>query len=215
MDHWEGLKDMEWFWRRDNGLEVQVYGTAEALQAIHAGFEPPHYVPLELLAMGTLARLRFKEVSVQTRSQVAGCRLETFALNHYSGSGSARRYLDTLGYRVTTPEGVVVTYVSDHEPTPETLSLERRMLSGCHLALYDAHFSDVASQTHGHGSQEHAAAMSREHPGTLVLAGHHGPSLADGTVRAAYRRYGRGLRNYKLAVEGASYAWDGTRFTRR
>ena len=54
MDHWEGLKDVEWFWRRDNGLEVYLYGTEEALQTIARGFEPPAYVPLELLAQGTV-----------------------------------------------------------------------------------------------------------------------------------------------------------------
>ena len=76
-----------------------------------------------------------------------------------------------------------------HEPHPETREVEERLLWQSHLAVYDAHFADIRQHAHGHGSQEHAAFMAREHPGTLVLGGHHGPIFSDTEIRAAYRRH--------------------------
>jgi phosphoribosyl 1,2-cyclic phosphodiesterase len=212
MDHWEGLKDVEWFWRRGNGLQVSLYGTAEALDTIERGFAPPAYVPLELLALGTVRSVTRVALEAGSRLRLAGGELRTFALNHYSGSAATRRELDTLGYRFALPGGPVVAYVSDHEPTPATWDTERALVGGAHLAVYDAHFPDVQSQMHGHGSQEHAAVVARAYPGTLLLAGHHGPLFADAALRASFRRFGRGLRNYQLAVVGAAYTWRAGRF---
>ena len=53
MDHWEGLKDASWMWKRGNGLDLTLIGPAEALGAIAAAHAPPSFVPLELLALGT------------------------------------------------------------------------------------------------------------------------------------------------------------------
>jgi phosphoribosyl 1,2-cyclic phosphodiesterase len=212
MDHWEGLKDVEWFWRFGNGLEVWLYGTAEALGTIRRGFEPPAYVPLELLAQGTVRSLSWETLQAGADRPLAGGRLRAFALNHYSGAAETRRDLDTLGFRLELPRGPVVAYVSDHEPTPATWPTEMAIVSGAHLVVYDAHFPDLQSHRHGHGSQEHAALVARAHAGTLVLAGHHGPAFDDEALLASFRRFGRGLRNLRLAQEGARWDWDGRRF---
>lgn len=208
MDHWEGLKDVEWFWRFGNGLEVVLYGTAEALGTIRRGFEPPAYVPLELLAQGTVKSLGWETLSAGQQLGLAGGRLRTYALNHYSGGAETRRDLDTLGFRFELPGGPVVAYVSDHEPTPGTWATEAAIVGGAHLVVYDAHFPDLQSHRHGHGSQEHAARVARSFPGTLVLAGHHGPAFDDAALRASFRRFGRGLRNLVLAREGARWDWS-------
>jgi hypothetical protein len=89
--------------------------------------------------------------------------------------------------------------------------VEEAMLSGTQLAIYDAHFKHIKDQMYGHGSQEHAAAMARAHPGTLVLAGHLGPMLTDEVVFATHARYSRGLTNFSLALEGNRYSWDAPR----
>lgn len=216
MDHWEGLKDVEWFWRRGNALEVAIYGSREALDTLRRGFEPPSYVPLELLAQGTLRRLRFVTLEAGQRRALGGWTLRTFKLYHYSGNDDDKRLLDALGYRLSRPGGPSVAYISDHEPGAHTVALEAELTRGAHLALYDAHFPDVRSHMHGHGSQEHAAGVARARPGTLVLAGHHGPLFTDAELRGSHRRFGRGLRNFELAVEGRTYVWDAAQagFTR-
>jgi hypothetical protein len=50
--------------------------------------------------------------------------------------------------------------------------------------------------------------MAREHPQTLVLAGHHGPAFSDRQILSAYRRHRRGAPNFELAVEGREYRFD-------
>ena len=216
-DHWEGLKDVGWFWRRGNGLEVTIHGTAEALEAIDGGFAHPSYVPLDILAQGTVAGFRRSPVAPRERRAGRGWVVDTFPLNHASGRGATRKALDTLGYRLRLDDGPTVAYLLDHEPVPETLEMELEMLAGTHLAVYDAHFAAIADQTFGHGSQEHAGNMARRHPGLTVLAGHHGPMYTDEMLKANLRVYGAGAPGLKLAVEGQGFEWNGRsgRFQRR
>jgi phosphoribosyl 1,2-cyclic phosphodiesterase len=208
MDHWEGIKDAEWFWQRRNGLEVQILGTAETLGAVRTGYSHPLYVALELLSKNTVKSLGWRMLRAGDRRRIAGFRLATGPLFHYSGEGRGIRVLDAIGFRLTTPDGATVSYLCDHEPRPSTAAAERALLTGAHLALYDAHFPNVRDQMHGHGSQEHAARMARDHPGTLVLAGHHGPGFKDREIRAAFRRHRRGTPNFDLAVEGEIHRFD-------
>jgi ribonuclease BN (tRNA processing enzyme) len=212
LDHWEGLKDVDWFWRRDNGLAVTLYGTRQALQAIESGFAHPSYVPLQILARGTVSSLRLRVVKTRERRALGGLTLESFPLHHYSGGNGARkRYLDTAGYRLSAAGGPRVAYISDHEPNARTRSTEEEILQGSQLAVYDAHFQDIADHMYGHGSQEYAAQVARAHPGTLVLAGHIGPMYSDEEVFASYGRHAQGVRNFRLALEGSRFRWDASR----
>jgi phosphoribosyl 1,2-cyclic phosphodiesterase len=208
MDHWEGLKDADWFWYRDNGLQVRITAPQQALDAIRSGYDHPSYVPLELLSQGTLERLEFRIVSAGDRRGVGRWRVRTGPLNHYSGAGDHIHELETVGYRLTLRNGPTIAYLCDHEPTEATTKLERKLIGGAHLALYDAHFPNLSDHKFGHGSQEHAARMAREHAKTLILAAHHGPALSDSEIRGAMRRHGRGLGNYHVAVEGQTYLWN-------
>lgn len=208
MDHWEGLKDAEWFWTNGNGLKLSVFGAREALEAVRRGYGHPAYVPLEVLAARTLRRLSFSNLAVGDALRIQGWRIETFPLNHYSGGGRSKNRVDTLGYRLRSPKGFVAAYLCDHEPSPATAKDEERMLEGAHLAVIDAHFADRAQHAYGHGSQEHAASVARRHPGTLVLAAHHGPTSHDRDIRRARARHGKGLRNYAVAREGMRLVWN-------
>ncbi len=208
MDHWEGLKDADWFWLRGNGLKVRILAPEEALAAIRSGYRPPSYVPLDLLAHGTIDRLEYVRLRAGDRRVVGPWKIRTGPLNHYSGDGAERYHLDTIGYRLTGVGGVTIAYLSDHEPSLQSASSEARLLDGAHLALYDSHFPDQEQQTYGHGSQEYAANVARQNPETLILAGHHGPTLSDSEIKGASRRHGRRLANYSLAVEGRTFVWD-------
>lgn len=211
LDHWEGLKDVDWFWERGNGLHVTLYANAEAMSAIRSGFTHPAYVPLERLAEGTLARFTLRQIQPGERWTAGLWRLRAFELNHYSGRADTRAPLDTVGFHLSRPGGPRVSYLSDHEPTAATAPGERRAARGAGLIVYDCHYASRSQHAFGHGSQEHAAEVARRTPGALVLAGHLGPSLSDASIRAAYRLHGAGLPNFQLAVEGASWAWDAAR----
>jgi ribonuclease BN (tRNA processing enzyme) len=213
MDHWEGLKDADWFWLRGNGLQVTIWATEQGLAAIRAGHEHPAYVPLEMLAEGTLSGLAYNTLKPNEARSLQRVEMKTYALNHYSGQGFSRRQLDTVGFRLEVSGGPTICYLSDHEPNMETVQTEVGMLSGAQLAVFDSHFPDIKRQAHGHGSQEHTANMARSHPEVLVLAGHHGPMFSDDEIRATHKRHGRGLSNFQLAVEGTTYAWDASKTT--
>jgi ribonuclease BN (tRNA processing enzyme) len=208
MDHWEGLKDADWFWTNGNGLNLSVYGPEEALSAVRRGYAHPAYVPLEILASRTLGSLDSRALELGKSQRIRGWSVETFALNHYSGGGAARNRLDTLGYRLRSSEGFVLAYLCDHEPNSSTEADEARMLAGAHIAVIDAHFADRAEHAYGHGSQEHAASLARRNPDTFVLAAHHGPTSDDRDIRRAHRRHGRGLSNYAVAEEGMRVVWS-------
>ena len=208
MDHWEGLKDAEWMWRRNNGLELTVLGPKEALDTIRSGHQPPAFVALEVLALGTVRRLSFVELAAGDSVALPGGKLEAVALHHYSGLAPDRRYLDTLGYRLAIDGGPTVAYLSDHEPTAATRAMEDAVASSSQLVIVDANHGDVAEHTFGHGSIEYAADLARRHPDTRVMAGHHGPLRSDQQIEDAFRRHAAGCTNVSLAIEGGAEVWD-------
>jgi phosphoribosyl 1,2-cyclic phosphodiesterase len=208
LDHWEGLKDADWFWEKGNGISIRMLGTSQALKAIRTAYSHPLYVALELLGAGTVKGVRYQTLRAGERRRVGAWQLLTEPLRHYSGAGRSIRILDTLGYRLTAPDGATIAYLCDHEPNRGTRRVEETLLREAHLAVYDAHFPDIQHHEHGHGSQEHASRMARAHPRVLVLAGHHGPILSDAEIRNAHHRHGRGIGNFRLAVEGGGYRFD-------
>lgn len=209
MDHWEGLKDCDWFWSKANRLELKIFGPGEALRVIQKGYGHPSFVPLEILAEGNLADISFHQLESGQHTRRQGWEFETFSLYHYSGSGDRKRNLDTLGIRIHPRSGEpVLCYLCDHEPTEQTREMEVGVLDGAHVALLDAHFLNIADHAYGHGSQEHAAKIARAFPNTLVLATHHGPTWSDHELQGSFALHSQGLRNLRLAVEGTTYRWD-------
>ncbi len=208
MDHWEGLKDASWLWRRNNGLIVSLIGPTEALDAIRRAHEPPSFVPLEVLAQNTLTRLTYVDLAASGGLQLPGASLRTVALHHYSGVAPQQRHLDTLGYRLDVDGGPSIAYVSDHEPTATTQPTERDLLAGCHLAIIDANYGSITEHAFGHGSVEYTAGLARAHPSTSIVAGHHGPLRTDDAIEDSHRRHSNGSTNLMIAAEGASLRWD-------
>jgi hypothetical protein len=130
-------------------------------------------------------------------------------LNHYSGSGDHKNYLDTLGVRISPREGEpTLCYLCDHEPTEDTREREEQILDGADLALIDAHFPNIANHAYGHGSQEFASNLARAFPDIMFLATHHGPSFSDEELRTSFQRHSSGIPNLRLAVEGTTLRWD-------
>lgn len=210
LDHWEGLKDADWFWERDNGLEVHIIGLDEAINAIQRGYEHPSFVDLDLLARYTVAQLDFISFSFGDVLELGSWKLENIALNHYSGTPEDKSVVQTSGYRLSRDGGPVVCYISDHEPGPATAPAEQQLTRDANIVLYDSHFPTISEQRFGHGSQEHSANVARSSPGALVVAGHHGPMYSDVDVEKTFRRLSKGLENFALAVEGRGFVWDAT-----
>lgn len=206
MDHWEGLKDAAWMWTPGNGLALDVIGPAEALDAIRRAHEPPSFVPLDVLARGTLARFGYVELAPGAMHALPGAALRAVALHHYSGMSPNRRYLETLGYQLALDGGPSVAYLSDHEPTDATRAIEDDLVGAAQLALIDANYGEICEHAFGHGSIEYAAALASRHPRAQVLAGHHGPLRTDEAIDATHRRHG--APNLAIAAEGASFTWD-------
>jgi phosphoribosyl 1,2-cyclic phosphodiesterase len=210
LDHWEGLKDADWFWERDNGLEVRIIGLDEAINAIQRGYEHPSFVDLDLLARFTVAKLEFNSFSFGDVLELGDWKLGNMALNHYSGTPEDKSVVQTSGYRLSREGGPVVCYISDHEPGPGTIAAERELTRDANLVLYDSHFTTIAEQRFGHGSQEHSSSVARSFPNLLVVAGHHGPMYSDVNIEKTFRRLSKGLENFALAVEGRGFLWDRT-----
>lgn len=217
MDHWEGLKDVDWFWRRERAISVTLHGTREALRTVARAFSHPAYVPLKQLVSGGPVSVDEKALSAGDERRIGGFSVLAVALHHYSGGGDTRRFLDCVGFRIALEGGPVVSYVSDHQPPREGTGAEEALLDGASLALGDAHFPARDDEMHGHGSQEFWAAAARRHPRTRILAGHVGPLLADAAILAAARRHAGRLPNYDLAREGETWRWLAAsgRFRRR
>ncbi len=208
MDHWEGLKDAAWLWRPNNKLEVEVIGPTEALDAIRRAHEPPSFVELEVLASTTLARHSSVALAAGAELALPGATLRAVALHHYSGIAPHQRHLDTLGYHLVVENGPSFAYLSDHQPTADTRTMERELVGGSQLAVVDANYGAIREHAFGHGSVEYAAGLAREHPATTIVAGHHGPLRTDDDIEDAHRRFGEGTENLTISCEGTTLRWD-------
>lgn len=205
MDHWEGLKDAAWLWRANNGLALALVGPAEALAAIRRAHEPPSFVALDVLALGTLATLAYVEIEAGTELALPSATLSTRALHHYSGIAPNRRHLDTLAYRLALHAGPRVTYACDHEPTAATRAVEDELVAASDLALVDANYGELADHAFGHGSLAYAAEVAARHPRTTIVATHHGPQRGDDAIEAGLAKHGAGRPNLAIARDGARF----------
>ena len=76
-DHWEGIKDAEWMWRKDSGLTVTITAPKQALDALRSCCSPPSFVDLNVLAMGCLDRLSFEEIELGANLALPGVTVDT------------------------------------------------------------------------------------------------------------------------------------------
>jgi phosphoribosyl 1,2-cyclic phosphodiesterase len=208
MDHWEGLKDAEWFWVPFRSLTVRVFAGADAINAIQRAHEHPSYVALEQLGNASGNKMEFNRLTLGVPFRIGEFNITTFPLNHFAGNGDSRQMLETLGFRISAPDGPTIAYLSDHMPSEEAKENEQKGIAGAHMAVFDAHYAEIQDQNYGHGSQEYASSVARANPDMLIFAGHHGAGLSDGKIMDAFMKFGNDLPNYRLAVENETYRWN-------
>lgn len=207
-DHWEGLKDAEWLWRKNNGIELSILAPEEAIDAIESACKPPSFVKLAILAIGTVKSFRISPLVANQEVALPSAKLLPVPLHHYSGIAPNQEYLCTLGYRLQLEGGPTIVYLCDHEPTAKTVDVEETALASADLAIVDASYGDISEHAFGHGSIESAASLSKRFPNMRILAAHHGAMREDADIEDAMRRHGAGLPNLSLAIEGSEAVWN-------
>jgi len=180
MDHIQGLGFFAPLYRPD--LEVHVWGPGSAtlrLRARLVRYLSPPLFPVNLSELP--CKLSFHEIS--SRDIDIGEFRVCSALVCHPGP--------TVGYRITAPEGGVLTYLPDHEPALAALhfpSLPLEWTSGATLAagadllIHDSQYS--AAEYPGHCGWGHSSLNQTLDFGTLtevkqLVSFHHDPDHTD------------------------------------
>lgn len=180
MDHIQGLGFFAPLYRPD--VEVHIWGpgsTTLRLQARLMRYLSPPLFPVNLAELA--CKMIFHDIS--SRDIDIGEFRVCSALVCHPGP--------TVGYRITAPEGGVLTYLPDHEPALAALrfpSLPREWTSGATLAaeadllIHDSQYS--AAEYPGHCGWGHSSLNQTLDFGTLtevkqLVPFHHDPNHTD------------------------------------
>lgn len=180
MDHIQGLGFFAPLYRPD--VEVHIWGPGSATLRLQARLKRYLSPPLFPVNMSELpCKLTFHDIS--SRDIDIGEFRVCSALVCHPGP--------TVGYRITAPEGSVLTYLPDHEPALAALrfpSLPREWTSGATLAaeadllIHDSQYS--AAEYPGHCGWGHSSLNQALDFGTLtgvkqLVPFHHDPDHTD------------------------------------
>ena len=180
MDHIQGLGFFAPLYRPD--AEVHIWGPASttlSLQARIMRYLSPPLFPVRLSELAS--KLNFHEVPCG-EVDIGEFRVSSAWVCHPG---------PTVGYRVTAPDGGVVTYIPDHEPALGALrfpSLPREWTSGGLLAaeadllIHDSQYS--SAEYPGHAGWGHSSLAQTLKFGTLtevrrLVPFHHDPDHTD------------------------------------
>jgi phosphoribosyl 1,2-cyclic phosphodiesterase len=184
VDHVEGLGAFEPIWSPDT--ELHVWGppspVASLDERVATYFSPPLF-PVHLYEVP--ARTVFHDVDDEAWS-VGSATIWSQPIMHAG---------QTVGYRIRDADGVVLTYLTDHEPAlgSDLRSLPGEWISGFGLAsradvlIHDCQYTPEEYVTRvgfGHSSTEHVAVFAaRTEVGRLVMF-HHDPLHGDDELEA-------------------------------
>ena len=180
MDHIQGLG---FFGPLHNpAMEVHIWGPASATQNLHARLKRYMSPPLFPVRVTDLAcKPIFHEVPCDD-VDIGEFRVATALVCHPG---------PTVGYRVTSPKGRVLTYLPDHEPALGVLrfpSLPRQWTSGAILAensdllIHDSQYTNAEYATRfgwGHSTVEHVLEFAKLAEVHKLVPFHHDPEHSD------------------------------------
>jgi ribonuclease BN (tRNA processing enzyme) len=189
LDHVEGLRFFEPFWRADS--ELHIWGPPSPLHTLEERiarvFSPPLF-PVEL--RDTPANVAFHDVPRETW-EVEGVRIDAQSVSHPG---------PTLGYRLSV-NSTSVAYIPDHEPVlgVELSDLESEWISGHAIAdgvdvlFHDCQFSETEYLSRagwGHSSVAHAVGFAQRSRALRLVLFHHDPDRSDDGVDGLVERAG-------------------------
>lgn len=180
MDHIQGLG---FFGPLHNpAMEVHIWGPASTTQNLHARLKRYMSPPLFPVRVTDLAcKPIFHEVPCDD-VDIGEFRVTTALVCHPG---------PTVGYRVTSPKGRVLTYLPDHEPALGVLrfpSLPRQWTSGAMLAensdllIHDSQYTNAEYATRfgwGHSTVEHMLEFAKLAEVRKLVPFHHDPEHSD------------------------------------
>ncbi len=183
MDHIQGLG---FFGPLHNpAMEVHVWGPASTTQNLHARlkrFLSPPLFPVRVTDLAS--KPIFHEVPCGD-VDIGEFRVASALVCHPG---------PTVGYRITSPTGRVVTYMPDHEPALGVLkfpSLPRAWTSGAGLAensdllIHDSQYTNAEYATRfgwGHSTVEHMLEFAKLAEIRKLVPFHHDPDHSDVTL---------------------------------
>ena len=183
MDHIQGLGFFEPLYRLD--MDVHLWGPGSASHRLPSRLRRYLSPPLFPVSLSELpCRMTFHEVPCG-EMDIGEFRVCAALVCHPG---------PTVGYRITSPEGKVLTYLPDHEPALAALrfpSLPRNWTSGGTLAagsdvlIHDGQYSASEYQDHcgwGHSSLEQAFAFGTFVEARRFVPFHHDPNHTDDDI---------------------------------
>ena len=213
-DHIQGLPYFAPFFKQGNVITVWGpkqgdVGMEEILRQLMAPVVFP--VPLDALA----ATLEVKHVNTEP-IETEGCRISSMRVRHPAV---------TLGYRLETPDGRTVVYVTDdelgpggkYEVGPKWRERFVKFIGGADLLIHDSMYTPEECRTHagwGHSSYVEAVELAVESGAKRLALFHHEPEHTDEATDAiterarevAARRPAGGRTEIVAAAEGLRIA---------
>ncbi len=180
MDHIQGLGFFGPLY--NPALEVHIWGPASSTQNLQARLKrylSPPLFPVRLTELAS--KISYHEVPCGEVG-IGEFRVSSALVCHPG---------PTVGYRITSPEGRVLTYLPDHEPALGTLrfpSLPREWTSGAQLAsdadllIHDSQYSEAQYACRcgwGHSSIAQTLAFAELAGAKRLVPFHHDPDHTD------------------------------------
>jgi phosphoribosyl 1,2-cyclic phosphodiesterase len=181
MDHIQGLGFFDPLYRPD--IEVHLWGPGSSTAGLQARLMRYLSPPLFPVSLSELP-CKFHEVPRGT-VDIGEFRVDSALVCHPG---------PTVGYRITSPEGRVLTYLPDHEPAIAASrfpSLPREWTSGATLAagsdllIHDSQYSASEYPCHcgwGHSSLDHALLFWTMAEVKEFVPFHHDPGHSDAAL---------------------------------
>jgi phosphoribosyl 1,2-cyclic phosphodiesterase len=180
MDHIQGLGFFAPLYRPD--LDVHVWGPASATLRLRARLRRYLSPPLFPVNLSELpCRLTFHDVPC-AETDIGEFRVCSALVCHPG---------PTVGYRITAPEGRVLTYLPDHEPAlavrnfpslPREWTSGGALAAGADLLIHDGQYSAAEYPGHcgwGHSSLDHTLDFGTLAGVKRLVPFHHDPAHTD------------------------------------
>ncbi len=194
--HWDHIQGLPFFGplydNRKSEFQFHCSNRTRSLKRVLEEQMASPYFPVGLTEMQ--AKQNFYDLE-QGRVDLGGAKLQTMWLNHPQGC---------MGFRLETPEGVVV-YATDNEPGDPTFDKNVRTLAaGADVLIYDSQYLpeeyEARRRGWGHSHWREAVNIVMESGAKELILFHHDPEHDDECIDKVVKE----ARNYYPKVRAAA-----------